>query len=342
MSLRTRGALLAPALLLVAACSADPSTGPAAGARGAVVATALKNDRLATVEWEGRFPRLYLQNADGSARTRVRLENVHDKIDGNLPAWLLPVTDETVIAMSNPVWSPDGQQLALVVSAAFDQSEVLVMNADGRQLRVESVNGQNIMGRVDWSPDSRRIAYVMSTAPRGRQVDLFVTDLVTDKVARLTRDGRFGAFDQYRWEPSGTGIWFTQFQEYAEDGWNRIVRVYRAGLDGAITGVPGTLAGDLQAIARDGRWALSVRYTRDGAQELVRLPIGKGEEQVLERGEFRWAQLLEGDREAIVARYAPPRGVADYGIVDPLTGVEHGTLKVDGTTSSMGLMRAGR
>lgn len=343
MSLRFRGALVAPVLLVLGAC-ADDVTAPAAprGVRGAVVASALRTDRLATVEWEGRFPRLYLQDADGANRVRVRFENVHDKIEGNWPAEFLPVNDQSVIAMSNPAWSPDGQQLAVVVSVAYDQSQVIVMNADGRQLRTESINGQVIMGRVDWSPDSRRIAYAMSTQARGQGVDLFVTDLVTERVRRLTTDGRFRAFDRYRWDDAGRGIWFTNFERWSDDGWNAIARVYHATLAGQVTGVPVKLEGDLMAIARDGRWALSVRYDREGNQSLVRLPMHEGgEATVLAEGMFTDANLVEGDREAIVGHYGRD-GSPTFASIDPATGTELGLVKVQPATSSFGVIRAGR
>ena len=341
MSLRTRSALVASATLLLAACGEDPATAPVAAPRGAVVASALKNDRLATVEWEGRFPALYLQNADGKERVRVRFENVHDKIEGNWPADFLPVTDDRIIAMSNPKWSPDGQQLALVVSVAFDQSEVVVMNADGRQIRTESVNGQIIMGDVDWSPDSRKIAYVMSTQNHARGVDLFVTDLVTEKVQRITTDGRFGAWDQYRWDPTGTGLWYSQWESWGDDGWNRVARVYHATLTGQVDGVPEKAIGDLQAISRDGQWAYTVRYTPRGQQEFVRMPLGKGEEQVIARGEFMYARLLEGDDELVIVGYNPT-GAPSYMRYGALDGEPRGRLSMNASVSSFGYIRAGR
>jgi WD40-like Beta Propeller Repeat len=341
MSLRIRVALVAPAILTLAACGEDPATAPVAP-RGAVVASALKGDRLATVEWEGRFPALYLQDVGGKERMRVRFENVHDKIDGNYPAEMLPVTDDRIIAMSNPKWSPDGQQLAVVVAVAFDQSQVIVMNADGRQLRTESINGQIIMGDVDWSPDSRRIAYAMSTLNHARGVDLFVTDLVTEKVQRITTEGRFGAYDQYRWDPTGTGLWYTQWEGWADDGWNRIARVYHATLGGQVDGLPFKAVGDFQAISRDGRWGLTVRYTRDGRQEFVRHPLARDvEEQVLATGEFMYAKLLEGDDEVVLVGYNPT-GAPSYTRYGTMDGAPRGRLEINPNASSFGLLRAGR
>ena len=347
MSLRTRGALLAPALLapallVLAACGDDPVTAPAAATpRATAVTGALKNDRLAIVEWEGRFPALYLQDADGGNRVRVRFTNVHDRIEGNYPPALLPVSDETLVAIGRPKWSPDGQQLAVVVSVAYDQSQVVVMNADGRQIRTESPNGQIIMGDVDWSPDSRSIAYVMSTLPRALGVDLFVTDLVKERVQRLTTDGRFKAYDQLRWDEAGTGIWFTQWEGWADDGWNRVARVYHTTLAGQVTGAPEKAIGDLQALSRDGRWLLSVRYTKDGAQEFVRQPLDKGAEQVLATGEFMYAALLDGDDEVVLVGYSRD-GNNSYSRLGTANGEDRGLLKIAPNASSFGFLRAGR
>ena len=142
------------------------------------------------------------------------------------------------------------------------------------------------------------IANAMSTQNHGRGVDLFVTDLVTEKVQRITTDGRLGAYDQYRWDPTSTGLWYTQWEGWSDDGWNRIARVYHATLAGQVDGAPFKAIGDFQAISRDGRWGLTVRYTREGRQEFVRLPLARDvEEQVLATGEFMYARLLEGDDE---------------------------------------------
>jgi hypothetical protein len=342
MSLRTRGALLASAVLTLAACGEDPTAPTATGPRGAVIASALREDKLATVEWEGRFPALYIQNGDGSGRFRVHFTNVHDKIEGNWPAEMLPVSDDHIIAMGRPTWSPDGQQLAIVVSVAFDQSQVIVMNADGRQLRTESLNGQYIMGDVDWSPDSRRIAYSMATQGHARFVDLFITDLVMEKVQRITKEGRFGVYDQYRWDANGTGLWFTQFDSWSEDGWNRIARVHHWSPSGQVDVLEEKAFGDLQALSRDGSFGLSVRYTKEGQQEFVRQPLQKGgEELVLARGEFRYAQLLEGDAEAILAWY-DARGAGSYSVHSMVTGEDRGLLKIAPNASTFALMRAAR
>ena len=347
MSLRTRGALLAPALLLLGACTDDPATAPAAAPRGAVeTAVALKTGRLATIESEGRFPALYVQDEDGKNRLRVRFANVRDRIAGNWPAEMLPVTDDRILALGPAKWSPDGQQLAVVVTLAFDQSQVVVMDADGRNIRTASPNGQIILGDVDWAPDSRRIAYTMSTLPNAQGVDLFVTELGRDAVRRLTTGGRFSVFDEYRFDAAGQGLWFTQYEGRTEDDRNRVSRIYHVSLDGVLEGVPAKLVGDPQGISRDGQWALALRYVKDSdvARELVRAPmLAKGEELALAMGDLWYAEMLEGDDEAVLVGDA--RGGSGFGYTR--LGVHaaddrRGQLPVPSYAASMAYLRARR
>jgi len=336
------------AALALAAC-AEPATAPHAAtpASLAVNDVALRRDRLATIEVEGRFPALYIGTADGKERVRVRFENVRDRITGNYPAEYLPVRDETIFAMGPAKWSPDGQQLAVVVTLGFDQSQVVVMNADGRNMRTVSPNGQIILGDVDWSPDSRRIAYSMSTEPNARHVDLFVTDLVKDEVRRLTTKGLFSVWDEYRWDAAGAGVFFTEFEGWTDGGANRLSRVNYVSLAGELTGTARQIAGDPQGLARDGSWAIVTRWpARDGgtARELARVRVGGGEETVLASGDLLYAELLEGDRELVlVASDAadPWSGVRQYRVFG--TGAPddvRATLAVPASASSMALLRA--
>jgi hypothetical protein len=346
MHLRPKAAPAALALALsLAACTDTPTAPAAAGPRGAINTVALTTDRLATIEAEGRFPALYIQNGDGKARFRVRFANVHDPIEGNWPLDLLPVTDDRILALGPAKWSPDGQQLAIVVTLGFDQSQVVVMNADGRNIRTASPNGQIILGDIDWSPDSRRIAYAMSTLPNAQGVDLFVTDLYMDRVQRITFGGRKSVFDEYRFDTEGAGLWYTEFEGWSEDGRNRVSRVYHATLAGAVTGVPEKIVGNAQGLTRDGQWAIVLRSMKDSdlALELVRSPLGKGEELRLAEGDLQYAELLEKDGEAILVgteRVSGASGYLMYGI--HAAGDRRGTLEPAKSTISLAFLRANR
>jgi len=303
----TRSILLASAAAVLGACSDRPDpTVP--GARTAVAAAPSPTQgRVAFVRYEGRFPKLYLQNADGSDQQLVHFVGVHDRVEGNYPQRQLPVSDESIVAMGPLEWSPDGSQLAVVLSVGFDQSQVVVMNADGHNIRVASLNGQYILSDVDWSPDGQRIAYGMATLPGARGVELFTTDLRTFEVRRLTVGAFFGVRAELRWSEDGSAIFLSEItgEERAEP-YNYINRVRRIDYaTGASETVAEGIVGEMQGILRSGKHALiSRKVSLEGSDYLrdlmvVELTTGRG--PVLQSGTNFWsAELLSGDREALV------------------------------------------
>jgi WD40 repeat protein len=259
-------ARLAPAALAIAlagsaACSDEDSTGPAQSTPHV--------DRVALVEHEGTRPVLVVYDAASGARTRVRFRDVVDPIPGNSP--LVPrVTDDAILAMGKPSWSPDGTAIALAVTMAADQSEVVVVTVDGSApTRVASVNTQIILTEIDWAPDGKSIAYGMSTSLHATRVALFVTDLVADRVTQLTAPGtitvvgsavRFsedGARVRYSHRTGELGGPLFEYVSAIED-----VRI----ADRTATTIRADVAGLVQAIARTGDAALIVR-TRGAAPD---------------------------------------------------------------------------
>lgn len=290
---------LSSALALVA-CS--DRTNPAApvlpGAASPIEAVASpKTDRLATIEQENAKEVLYLQNADGSNRTRVYFKNVRDHVAGNYD---VPVTDETILAMRRVRWSPDGQSLAVIVVPAPGVAEVVLVSADGRSLRTVSPNSQYLFGDVEWSPDSRRIAYAMSTGPFALMPDLFVTDLGSNRVSRVTKSGMVGGFDTFRFDATGQVIYFTERLGYAEDGVNGLFRFALADLTSYAVLRKETILGEPQGIARDGLSVLLLRWNAESVRELVRTDRTSRREMVVGTGDMLNAVLLDGDTEALV------------------------------------------
>src|SRR5689334_13888782 len=95
------------AALALRACPHDTSiTAPDITPTRALVSSR-GGDRLATIEWEGSTPRLYLQDLDGSNRVRVSFAHVSDHVQGNYSPRQLPVTDETLLRITRVKWSPD-------------------------------------------------------------------------------------------------------------------------------------------------------------------------------------------------------------------------------------------
>ena len=286
--------------LALAACSDQltPAGPVAPGAASAIEAVASpKTERLATIEQEDGREVLYLQNADGSGRSRVYFRNVQDRIAGNYP---VPVTDETILAMRRARWSPDGQSLAVIVVPAAGVAEVVLVSADGRNLRTVSPNSQYLFGDVEWSPDSRRIAYAMSTGPFALSPDLFVTDLGSDRVSRVTKSGMVSGFDTFRFDATGQLIYFTERLGYAEDDVNGLFRFALADLTSYAILRKDTILGEPQGIARDGLSTLLLRWNAEGVRELVRTDRSSRRETVLATGDMLNAVLLEGDAEALV------------------------------------------
>jgi len=303
--------------LVLGACS-DPSTVTASrGTMSRALATTRDGDRLATIEWEGSTPRLYIQNLDGSDRVRVKFDHVSDHVAGNYSPKQLPVTDESLTRITSAKWSPDGRYLAAIVAPASDALQVVLVSADGRALRTVSPNSQYLWGSVAWSPDARRIAYMMATGPYGLAPDIFVTDLGRDAVTRVTTGASVSGYDVMRFDVSGTRLFFTEHLGWAEDGVNSLSRLASVDLaTGAITRGE-EVVGEPQTIARDGSWGLFVRWASvtSATRELFRLPLpSQGTRPtILATGDVAGATVAENDEDAVLSSWA--RDGASFSVI---------------------------
>jgi hypothetical protein len=93
----------------------------------------------------------------------------------------------------DPVWSPDGRQIAWFVSPNGDTSRLFVSDAFGRHFRLLA---SKISGGAVWAPDSRTIAYGSGRNP-GRTA---VVNL------RTRAQHRVGIGWPLAWSPDGTHI----------------------------------------------------------------------------------------------------------------------------------------
>jgi Tol biopolymer transport system component len=318
--MRFRSTMLAPLVGLAIGACADQGTPTAPTAPTATLRTVLvpsrDGDRLATVEWEGSTPRLYLQNPDGTDRVRVSFAHVSDHVKGNYSPRQLPVTDESLMRITHAKWSPDGRYLAVIVGPASDALQVVLVSADGRAVRTVSPNGQYLWGSVDWAADASRIAYIMATGPFGRDPDIFVTTLGPDQITRVTTGAKLSGYDALRFDASGTRILFTEHLGWAEDGTNSLSRLASVDLaTGAVTRAE-TVVGEPQGFARDGSWALFIRTASAApyARELFRLPLGGGEATVLASGPLGGAEVAENEQEAVLSSWSDD-GTARYSVI---------------------------
>ncbi|HEY0809284.1 MAG TPA: hypothetical protein VGD49_03945 [Longimicrobiales bacterium] len=308
-------ALPAAALFTLSACADNaPVTGP--DVQSAVVAAAPSGNRLATMEWQGSTPVLYIQNPDGSGRVRVHFDHVTDHVIGNYSPKLLPVTDESIMRFVNLEWSPDGRYLAVMLGVATDALEIVLVSADGRALRTISPNSQYLWGGIDWSPDSRRITYIMATGPFGRAADVFMTELGRDLVTRVTTGMNLSGYDAVRFDASGTRIIFTQHTGWAPDGVNVASRIGTVDLNTGTIKFGDDVIGEPQGFARDGSFALFIRTDPTTfVRELVRRPSDGSRETVLATGNLGGLSIIDGERQAVLSEWDRSGSVQSFSVI---------------------------
>ena len=296
----TRALVVAVAVIPFAACADDEITAP----------NSADAANVAFVELEGARPAFYVQNASGTQRTRIHFTGAIDEVPGNSPL-VPPLTDANILAIRSVKWSPDGSRIAFVASTAHDQAEVVVMKADGSDARIVSPNYAYVVGDVDWSPDGTRVAYIMATLPSLRGLDVFVSDVVGPaRVTRITTNSGYkGLGGTIRFASTGTSLWISQITgEGGAPLFESIGAVRRVDLaTGAITPVLENIVGEVQAVSHSGGYALVMRHKSltNGVydNQLVRVPLGAGAEQVLiDGGRLDYARLTTDDSRVLLLR----------------------------------------
>jgi Tol biopolymer transport system component/predicted Ser/Thr protein kinase len=102
----------------------------------------------------------------------------------------------------DPVWSPDGRQIAYTARPGPDQdTEIMVMNADGSDARPVTDNDEDDAD-PDWSPDGEWIAF---TSNRDGDFDIYVMRVDGSDVEQLTFNSELTDLTP-RWSPDGTRI----------------------------------------------------------------------------------------------------------------------------------------
>ena len=270
-----------------------------------VVAVEEQSTRLAMTSFANARPTFLLASLDGREASAVHFTNVADDVPGNDAT--LAVRDDALLDLAAPRWSPSGKKVALVATLAFDQSLVVIYDTPTGTARVGSPNTQIIGGSVDWSPTGTAIAYTMSTLPTFTGIDLFVTDLATNQITRLT-SGADLSLSSVRFDQGGSGVYYsTRTHDQGEPPFNSVtlvahVNVVSKKVDTLRTGI----VGDVQAISRTGAWALVLRnLALDGARyrrDLLRIDLATGAELPLITNEtLESAQLGADDSRGVVA-----------------------------------------
>lgn len=171
--------------------------------------------------------------------------------------------------------------------------------------QVASINTQIIASDPEWSPDGTKLAYVMSTLPNFRGLDLFVTDLATHQVTRVTTNAniRHGSIV---WSADGSTIYYsstTGTSPDAPDNWvTEVVKVDVATKSAQV--ISSHVLGEVTSIARPGNRVLLTRTVTQGTdttRALIVSSLGPNPTEQVLASDVAYAHFVTGsDTYAVV------------------------------------------
>jgi len=178
-----------------------------------MIAYAEESERVDKEEWEERT-----EKKDDAYYAEVKLTWQHLWVYDPETGEKTQIT-EGEFDHQGPQWSPDGKWIAFTSnrtqtqmgdSDRSDNSDVLVIAADGGEPRNLSASNAGADRGPVWSPDGTRIAYTGSLVENGAaaQSDVFVVAVSGGEPRNLTLDVNLSA-SGVRWSEDGSEILFT-------------------------------------------------------------------------------------------------------------------------------------
>lgn len=128
---------------------------------------------------------------------------------------------ETPEVETYPSWSPDGTRIALRRIMPDGNWEVVVMDADGSNPRTVAPHPA-FDGWPVWSPDGRRLVL---SSERGGSADLWIADLETDALRRLTWDDELD--ERQPWfSPDGDHVVYARYRWFQDEPFYEASDIY--------------------------------------------------------------------------------------------------------------------
>ncbi len=227
--------------------------------------------------------------------------------------WIAPVSGATPAHQltdlrgdnSNPKWSPDGRQIALV-SARGDHSFIAIYDFGRDQVRYLSPSAdRDSMPR--WSPDGRHIAFVRQPGiqekvplipVRPQPWAIWVADAATADAKEIWHSGKEDN-DSFPAETADKSFYFADNDKLVfaseRDGWNHLYSIAASG--GAATLLtPGSFEVEDVALATDRRSVIFSSNQDDvDRRHLWRVDLHGGKPQPLTKGEtMEWSPVETG------------------------------------------------
>ena len=233
--------------------------------------------------------------------------------------WIAPVSGATPAHQltdlrgdnSNPKWSPDGRQIALV-SARGDHSFIAIYDFGREQVRYLSPSAdRDSMPR--WSPDGRHIAFVRQPGiqekiplipVRPQPWAIWVADAATGEAEEIWHSGKEDN-DSFPTETADKSFYFADNDKLLfaseQDGWNHLYSIAASG--GAATLLtPGSFEVEDVTLAND-RHSVIFSSNQDDVdrRHLWRVDLQGGKPQALTKGEtMEWSPVESGTGGQVV------------------------------------------